>query len=276
MPIAFIEPKRRQQYLILLLIVVVLGILFLVWNYFLAKPLPPVFPPVPPSEIKINFEILGTPFLIESQSFEEITPPGAKDISLTPTLSWQSVSGAEIYLWEIIGVESGQTEQTSVTISKKLKPSTTYVWRVSSCKKDMSECSAWSSGGFTTLEEPFRSLISPVSGAKDISLTPTLSWQSVSGAEIYLWEIIGVESGQTEQTSVTISKKLKPSTTYVWRVSSCKKDMSECSVRRSGTFTTVSGLFPPELVSPPIGETFVGRDNPFVPYKIEEKIGETE
>ncbi|PJB99228.1 MAG: hypothetical protein CO077_02850 [Candidatus Nealsonbacteria bacterium CG_4_9_14_0_8_um_filter_35_12] len=74
MPIAFIEPKRRQQYLILLLIVVVLGILFLVWNYFLAKPLPPVFPPVPPSEIKINFEILKNPILEKLQPFEKIPP----------------------------------------------------------------------------------------------------------------------------------------------------------------------------------------------------------
>jgi hypothetical protein len=153
-----------------------------------------------------------------------------------------------------------------VTISKKLNPSTTYTWRVSACKKDMSECSAWSNGRFTTLKEPFRSLISPVSGAKDVSLTPTLSWQSVPGAEIYSWEIIGVESGQTEQTSVTISKKLNPSTTYTWRVSACKKDMSECNVRRSGTFTTVAGLPIPELVSPPVGETFLGRDNPFIPY----------
>ena len=70
----FIEPKRRQQYLILLLIVVVLGILFLIWNYFLSKPLPPISPPVPPSEIKINFEILKSPLLEELEPFEKIPP----------------------------------------------------------------------------------------------------------------------------------------------------------------------------------------------------------
>jgi hypothetical protein len=178
MAITFIEPKRRKYYLILLLIVVVIGVLFLIWNFFFLKAPAPSVKPTPPPEIKINFEILGDSFLINSQSFEEPNLPGAKDVSLTPTLSWQSVPGAEIYLWEIIGVESGQTEQTSVTISKKLNPSTTYTWRVSACKKDM----------------------------------------------------------------------------------------SECSVRRSGTFTTVAGLPIPELVSPPVGETFLGRDNPFIPY----------
>ena len=180
MPITFIEPKRRKYYLILLLIVVVIGVLFLIWNYFFLKAPPPPVNPTPPQEIKINFETLEKPFLIESQPFEGIPfpSPGAKDVSLTPTLSWQSVSGAETYFWNLIGIESGQTSSTSVSISKKLEPSTTYVWRVKSCNKDMSECGAWG----------------------------------------------------------------------------------------AGTFTTISGLLPPELISPPIEKIFIGRENPFAPY----------
>ena len=74
MAITFIEPKRKQQYLILLLIVIVLGVSFLVWNYFLAKPALPVSKPTPPAEIKINFEILKNPILEKLQPFEKIPP----------------------------------------------------------------------------------------------------------------------------------------------------------------------------------------------------------
>jgi len=72
MPITFIEPKRKQQYLILLLIVIVIGILFLVWNYFFLKLAPSVSKPTPPREVKINFEILKNPILEKLQPFEKI------------------------------------------------------------------------------------------------------------------------------------------------------------------------------------------------------------
>jgi len=75
MPITFIEPKRRKYYLILLCIVVVIGVLFLVWNYFFLK-VPPlsVSKPTPPREIKINFETLKNPILEKLQPFEKISP----------------------------------------------------------------------------------------------------------------------------------------------------------------------------------------------------------
>ena len=74
MVLTFIEPQKRQKYLIFILIVVIFGIVFLIWNYFLAKPQPPSFKHLPPPEIKINFEILKSPILDELQLFEEISP----------------------------------------------------------------------------------------------------------------------------------------------------------------------------------------------------------
>lgn len=74
MVITFIEPKRRQQYVFLLLIVVILGISFLIWNYFIIKPSPSILKPTPPPEIKINFEILKDPILEKLQLFEKIPP----------------------------------------------------------------------------------------------------------------------------------------------------------------------------------------------------------
>jgi len=74
MVVTFIEPKKRQKYLVFILIVIIIVIVFLVWNYFLAKPKLPPLAPLPPSEIKINFEILKSPILDELQLFEEISP----------------------------------------------------------------------------------------------------------------------------------------------------------------------------------------------------------
>ncbi len=283
MAIKFVKERERQKYLIGGFIVVLIITASVLWFGYFEKEETVALSPIaaaPIREIKINFEILENPLLIEFQPIERILYPfpGARDVSLTPTLSWESVSVAEVYFWEIIGVDSGQTEETSVTISKPLQPATTYVWRVKSCKKGGTECSAWSNNcqveeglrcwRFTTGERSFLILASPFPGARDVSLTPTLSWESVSVAEVYFWEIIGVDSGQTEETSVTISKPLQPATTYVWRVKSCKKGGTECSAWSSRIFTTSIILSPPGLILPPIEEISAGRENPFKPLSL--------
>jgi len=281
MAIKFIKERKKQKYLIVGLGAVLLVTAIVLWFGYFKKEKPGVSYPVgvvPIREIEINFEVLENPLLIEFQPFGKIFTllTGARNISLTPTLRWESVPGTEIYFWEIIGVESGETTETSVTVSEELKPSTTYVWRVKSCKEDGAECSDWSNScqveeglgcwRFTTVEKPSLILISPPLGAKNISLTPTFNWESFSETVIYFWEIIGVESGETTGTSVTVSEELKPSTTYVWRVKFCNGYRAECSAWSSRTFTTVISLLPPGLVSPRAEEIFVGRENPFLPY----------
>jgi len=167
MAVKFIKERKKQKYLIIGFGVVLLVTAVILWfGYFKKEGPAPSLPAgvVPIKEIKINFEVLKDPLLIEFQPFEKISTLliGAKDISLTPTLNWESVPGAEIYFWEIIGAASGQTTETSVTVSEELKPSTTYIWRVKSCKKDEAECSAWSSRTFTTVISLFPpGLVSP-------------------------------------------------------------------------------------------------------------------
>lgn len=70
-----ISPRKRQRYLIVVLILIIFVIVFLVWNFFLAGPSETLlFQPIPPPEIKINFEILESPALGELQLYEEISP----------------------------------------------------------------------------------------------------------------------------------------------------------------------------------------------------------
>ena len=145
------QQNKKQKYLFFLLGIVILGVIFFVWNKYIFKPKPPLNVP-PPKTIDINFELFGDPTLVNIQPFEEsiLPSPEAEAVSLNPTLSWEGVPEAEKYLWEVVGVESGNTKETSVTVSKRLKPSTTYIWRVKACKEDMSECSLWSNRTFTT------------------------------------------------------------------------------------------------------------------------------
>ena len=167
MAVKFIRERKKQKYLIIIFGVIIIITLIVLWfGFFKGKKFisgPVVIPPTM-EEIKIEFKNLENPLLIELHPFEKIPSPfpGAKDVPLKPTLTWESVPGAEVYLWEVIGVESGKTDQTSVTLSKELKPATTYIWRVKSCNKDMTDCSAWSSRDFLTASVLFPpKLVSP-------------------------------------------------------------------------------------------------------------------
>jgi len=72
---SLIGPKKRQKYLIVVFVLIIFLIVFLVWNFFLAGPPKPLlFEPIPPPEIKINFEILEDPALDEFRLYEIISP----------------------------------------------------------------------------------------------------------------------------------------------------------------------------------------------------------
>jgi hypothetical protein len=67
--------QKRQRYLLFIFVVVVLVIAFVVWNYFLVgRPEPSTFIPIPPPEVKINFELLDNPDLDNLQPFKVIQP----------------------------------------------------------------------------------------------------------------------------------------------------------------------------------------------------------
>ena len=130
----------------------------------------------------------------------ELTLPGcatnlaptntATNVSVTPTLSWDAVSGATGYK-VYYGTDSststfvGETSSTSQVLPT-LVNNTQYFWKVvpTNARGDASGCSAVS---FTTIfpAPSCASYISPTDGAIDISLTPELSWSAVSGATGY-------------------------------------------------------------------------------------------
>jgi hypothetical protein len=156
MAITFVEKRKRLRSLVFVFLAILAAIIIIVLRPtifdLLVEVKPLVSPPLELTEekIEIDFGALADPLLVTFRPFEfsAFPRPEAKDVPLMPTLEWQSVPGAETYEWEIFGVESGKTEQTSVTVTKKLTPSTTYVWRVRSCTEE-NICSAWSGQVFT-------------------------------------------------------------------------------------------------------------------------------
>ena len=110
--------------------------------------------------------------------------------SLTPTLSWDAVSGAtgyKVYYGEDSSTSFfvGETSSTSQVLPT-LVNNTQYFWKVvpTNARGDASNCSAVS---FTTIfpAPSCASYLSPTDSAIDVSLTPELSWSAVSGATGY-------------------------------------------------------------------------------------------
>jgi hypothetical protein len=105
---------------------------------------------------------------------------------------------------------------------------TTYYWRVSS--KNVVGTSGWSGRrSFTTflatLQKPV--LTSPLDGATDLPVTPTLSWSTVAGASTYEVQVSVARdftSVLIDDATLTIGSKtvaagaLSNSTSYYWRV----------------------------------------------------------
>ena len=174
----------------------------------------------------------------------------ATDVSVTPTLSWDAPSsGGPVEIYKIYyGTDSststyfGETANTSVTLPQ-LENNTQYFWKVvpTNARGDASGCDAIS---FTTIfpAPGCATYTSPTDGATDVSVTPELSWSTVSGAtgyKVYYGADSGTSTffGETANTSVTLPQ-LGYETQYFWKVvpTNAGGDASGCSVI---SFTTL-------------------------------------
>jgi len=182
-----------------------------------------------------------------------ITPVNnATCIALTPTMTWGAVAGALSYRLQIstdstFGTTTWDTSGvagTSATVQTgKLNNFTKYYWRVNATNSGGT--GAWSLiWNFTTmLGTP--TLISPPNNATNVSLTPTLTWSSVTGATSYrvqistdstfsttVWDSSGI-------TGTSVNVLLSQTTAYFWRVNASN---SGCTGHWSSTFrfTTLS------------------------------------
>ncbi|MBI3788825.1 MAG: T9SS type A sorting domain-containing protein [Ignavibacteriales bacterium] len=193
---------------------------------------------------------------------------GATSQPVTPTLSWNSVTGATRYHLQVSIVDSFATTvvndtalaQTSQQVGPFAK-NTTYYWHVRA--KNSQNTSPWSNIWNFTTEQPQAGpgLINPPNSASDQPTTLTLSWSDMAGALSYQLQVSTSSTfGTTIFDDARISGTsqlvgpLSNATTYYWRVRAnyllFSSDWSNI-----WSFMTVHATPPPapQLVSPANG-----------------------
>jgi hypothetical protein len=173
---------------------------------------------IPTAPVYLNTPVLAQP------------ADASTDVSINPVLSWSSVANATGYNLQY-SIDNTFTTYTTITTTGTsatltgLSYLTTYYWKVQATKNENTS-SFSDSRSFTTIEEPLPApeLISPTNGAQNVSSSPTVSWNSVSGATSYDldYSTSSTFSSKTSLTDITVTSKsisgLSRKTTYYWRV----------------------------------------------------------
>jgi hypothetical protein len=186
----------------------------------------------------------------------------ATGIAISPTLSWNTSTGASSYRVQVSTVSNFATTvydqsgiaSTSTLVTPALANNTPYYWRVNATNtQGTSEWSAERS--FTTIAlgtaPPAPTLISPVNAALSVAIPTTLSWNASAGAASYQVQVSTTSGFSTTvfdqsgiaATSAAVTPALFNNTVYYWRVNAT--NVSGTSVWSPvWTFTTVA-LTPP-------------------------------
>ncbi|MCX6134195.1 MAG: fibronectin type III domain-containing protein [Ignavibacteriales bacterium] len=213
-----------------------------------------------------SFTTSGSP-PVNPPSAPSLSSPsnGATGIATTSTLSWTSSSGATSYRLQVSTSSSFSTtvvnDSTLTGTSQTVGPlnnGTLYYWRVNA--KNSGGTSSYSSTySFTTIiaAPTAPTLTLPANNATSVSVTPSLTWNQVSGATSFTLQVSTTsaftsftfnQSGLTT-TSGTASG-LTNNTTYYWRVSATNAGGTS-QYSSAWTFTTIVAAPPaPSLTSP--------------------------
>lgn len=185
--------------------------------------------------LQINF---GTVPSLPAPSVPTLSAPAnaATNVSVAPTLSWTAATAATSYNLEYSTSStfaSNVTTITGITATSRaisgLANSTTYYWRVSATNSTGTS-PASTVRSFTTvapLAIPVAPTLSaPANAATNVTRTPTMSWNAVTGAATYEIQIsttntfATVAFGRTGLTarSIRVTPQLGSVTAYFWRV----------------------------------------------------------
>jgi len=157
----------------------------------------------------------------------------AINITLPVTLRWSRIASADYYVVEVstsasfsaLSFRQNKLTDTTVVVSG-LSNQTQYCWRVLAAKTG--SFSSWTSAwNFTTIVgiPPAPVLVAPSDGSSGLTTSPTLSWNSSSGAATYHVQVstasdfssILQQDSTVTGTSKTLSTLTK-GTTCFWRV----------------------------------------------------------
>ncbi|HEX67955.1 MAG TPA: hypothetical protein ENG13_02690, partial [bacterium] len=193
---------------------------------------------------KWSFSTQKIPLLSPQIRYPPNDPEGKTPIGLPLTLKWGKEKGANSYVYEINpGNITGITRSTSAWFDyPTLHPNTLYKWRIKPCwdfeGKNCEEFSEFYY--FKTTGAP------PENFSADTTIIPVkLSWERVSGADSYKYEVATdpnfqhlIISNSTERTNIIINyPDIKQETKYWWRVKTCAHPHGEICGKWSKTQT---------------------------------------
>ncbi|MCC5927176.1 MAG: PQQ-binding-like beta-propeller repeat protein [Bacteroidetes bacterium] len=213
----------------------------------------------------------------------------AQNVTVLPALSWQEVTAATSYEYQVSRdgsfneadiVVSGTTTETSVTLSDSLGFDHRFYWRVRTISENIT--SSWSSVRmFTTIIQSPGSFgrVGPIDGAEGVDAPVTLLWQPSDRAVSYRVDLFlqadDVEpfiTAETDETTFMVDN-LRSFTTYYWEIT---------AVNAGGTFTPegrwsfTTRQAPPSLISPLNAATDLQLDDLLLTWSSVELINEYE
>jgi hypothetical protein len=221
---------------------------------------------------RVNSKISGgTSAYSTVWSFTTIAPPAAPvlvapvdvavNISTSPTLTWNASIGAATYRLQVSTSNLFATtlfDDSTITgtsqIMASLTTGTTYYWRVNA--KNVAGTSAYSARSFTVIAPGTPTLVAPVDSAVNVSTSPTLIWNAVSGANSYRLQVstsntfaTTVYDDSTRTSTSQLISGLNVATTYYWRVNS-KISSGTSAYSTVWRFTTIAPPAAPVLIAP--------------------------
>ncbi|MGV8018907.1 MAG: hypothetical protein AB2L26_12115 [Ignavibacteria bacterium] len=209
-----------------------------------------------------------------------VSPPnGTINVSLTPTLNWNSAQYAQYYRLQVSTSNSftstvidisGLVNTGYVVPSGILSNNVQYFWRVSA--SNSGGTSDWSTAwNFTTIPAPppAPTLVSPANGNTNVSTTPTMTWNNLSTATNYHLQIsqyanflsLAVDQTGIMGTSYSVPAGFLSGTTqYYWRVAGANAG-GQGNWSSIWNFTTIIGTpAAPILTAPPDSSIGVSRN----------------
>jgi hypothetical protein len=187
-------------------------------------------------------------------------------VTLTPTLTWGSVTGASTYTVAVTSSDGTQAYTTTVSVTSALVPAQKLVWNGSYSWSVIAangqtppmtpEVSGAGTSSFTTVGIPqVMSLISPTNMSSNLSTTSvTLSWESAANATSYTAQVSTVSDFSTTlykqnnspSTTMTLTS-LASGTIYYWRAGA--KDQAGNGNEWAGPWSFVTTLSQPSLTA---------------------------
>ncbi|GCE15492.1 hypothetical protein KTT_53510 [Tengunoibacter tsumagoiensis] len=197
-------------------------------------------------------------------TFNQTAPTSnATNVSVTPAFTWSASANASRYALVVSpnsdysspAINVNNLTDTSYTPSTALATSTKYYWKVTASNAVGSNGASNAGISFTTAAPTppgTFTLVAPVNGATNVSVTPGFTWNASSGASSYTLVVStssnysspAINVSNLTSTSYTPATALTSNTKYYWKVTATSTVGSTVASNAGISFTTATAPAP--------------------------------